>query len=294
MASRQWFIARGDKQDGPFSDERLRELIASGGVTADTLVWCEGMSAWARAAEVPGLMPPAHRPPPLPAGAAAAPAYGGHALSINVRVWPLFWRSVLVATSELAVIPLPWVATYYYRWFVEQIELPQRQRVTFAGKPEDVWWVFMLYALCAVAGIAYSYAQLLLIPLSTLFVLMIARWFFANLTWAGQTTRLKFTGGYWPLLGWTVLLPLSIITIIGWAWVATAWTRWMCRHVEGSRRQLVFTASGWSYLWRVFVVALTAIFVVPIPWTLRWFTRWMVSQFALVEPGSPRVLASSS
>jgi hypothetical protein len=79
------------------------------------------------------------------------------------------------------------------------------------------------------------------------------------------------------------LLPLSILSIVGWAWVSTAWARWMCRHVEGSHRELVFNASGWSYLWRMLVVVLTSIFLVPIPWTLRWFTRWAVSQLALVE-----------
>jgi hypothetical protein len=85
------------------------------------------------------------------------------------------------------------------------------------------------------------------------------------------------------MLGWSVLLPLSVITIIGWAWVATAWARWTCRHIEGSSRELVFTASGFGYLWRALVFAFTAIFIIPIPWTVRWFTRWLVSQFALVE-----------
>jgi hypothetical protein len=54
--------------------------------------------------------------------------------------------------------------------------------------------------------------------------LLIVRWFCTNITWEGQTEPLRFTGGYWPMLGWSVLLPLSVITIIGWAWVATAWT----------------------------------------------------------------------
>ncbi len=35
MASRQWFIGRGGKQEGPYPDERLRELIAGGSVAAD-------------------------------------------------------------------------------------------------------------------------------------------------------------------------------------------------------------------------------------------------------------------
>ena len=285
MADRQWYTGRNGKQEGPFSDARLREMIAGGTVTAETLVWSAGMTTWAKAAEIPGLMSAAQRAPSAAPGAVAGSA-GAGPFSLDVRVWPLFWRGLVFGLSELAVIPLPWVAPIFMRWFVERIAVPGQRRVSFVGKAEDIWWVFILYALCAVVGAVYSLVQVVVIPLSAYLVLRITRWFFANLTWEGQREPLRFTGGYWPLLGWSVLLPLSIITIIGWAWVATAWARWMCRHVEGSSRQLVFTASGWSYLWRVLVVAFTAIFLIPIPWTVRWFTRWVVSQFALVERSS--------
>jgi hypothetical protein len=175
------------------------------------------------------------------------------------------------------------VAPIFIRWFAERIELPGGQRIGFVGKPEDIWWVFILYALVAVVGIAYQPVQLLGIPVQAFLGLLILRWLVANITWEGQTQPLRFTGGFWPLLGWSLLLPLSILSIIGWAWVATAWARWMCRHVQGSSRELVFTASGLGYLWRALVVVFTAIFIIPIPWTAWWFTRWLVSQLALVE-----------
>jgi GYF domain 2 len=277
MADRQWYTGRDGRQEGPFSDERLRELIASGMVRGDTLVWAAGMTTWAKAAEIPGLMPAAR-----PSAAAGGPAPTGP-LILHVGVWALLWRGCVFTISELAVIPLPWIAPMFIRWFVERIELPGGQRIGFLGKPEDIWWAFILYALVAVVGIAYSPAQLLAIPVQAFLLLLIVRWFVANLTWEGQAQPLHFTGGFWPLLGWSVLMPLSILTIIGWAWVATAWGRWMCRHVQGSSRQLVFTAGGFGYLWRALVFALTAIFIIPIPWTVRWFTRWLVSQLALVE-----------
>ena len=66
LCIRRWFVAIDDKKDGPFSDERLRELIAGGTVTADTLVWCNGMTNWTRAAEVPGLMAGSPRQASLP------------------------------------------------------------------------------------------------------------------------------------------------------------------------------------------------------------------------------------
>ena len=293
MAIRQWFVAIDDKKDGPFSDERLRELIAGGTVTADTLVWCNGMTNWTRAAEVPGLMAGSPRQASLPPRSGPAqnvraqnlPAQilATHALRTTVGTWPLFGRGLLVFISQLLVIPIPWVATSFMQWFVEHIELPEGQRVDFAGKPGDIWYVFVLNALCGYVGLISNYVELLVLPLTTLFTLLIARWFCANLIWEGQRDRLEFTGDYWLLLGWTLLFAVSFITIIGWAWVATAWGRWMCKNVTGSSKQLIFTASGWSYLWRSLVFGLTAAFVVPIPWTLCWFVGWVVSQFSLVD-----------
>ena len=247
-------------------------------VRGDTLVWSTGMADWTKAADVPGLMPAQRVPLERRNRERRSDRY-----RFDVGVWALFWRAMSLGFSELAVIPLPWIALIFIRWFVERIQLPGGWRVGFVGRAEDIWWVFILYALCAVAGVAYSPLQLLAIPLQAFLVLLIVRWFCTNLTWEAQTEQLRFTGGYWPMLGWSVLLPLSVITIIGWAWVATAWARWMCRNVQGSSRELVFTASGWGYLWRALVVAVTAIFLIPIPWTVRWFTGWLVSQFALVE-----------
>ena len=155
MASRQWFIGRGGKQEGPYPDERLRELIAGGSVTAETLVWTQGMNAWAKASEVPGLMFGAPRPPAMPAGSTPAVAYATDAtgpLSTHVRVWPLFGRAIVVAIAQLTVIPAPWVLPWFYRWFVDQIDFPGQQRVTFEGKPGDIWYIFVLNALLGYAG----------------------------------------------------------------------------------------------------------------------------------------------
>ena len=76
---------------------------------------------------------------------------------------------------------------------------------------------------------------------------------------------------------------LSVITIIGWAWVITAWMRWICRNIEGTRREMVFNASGLEVLWRTIVFAIGCVFMIPIPWVMRWYASWYVSQFALVE-----------
>jgi len=286
MASRQWFIGRGGKQEGPYADERLRGLIAGGSVTADTLVWTQGMNAWAKASEVPGLMFGVPRPPALTPGSAPAVGYASGAtgpLSTHVRVWPLFGRAIVVAIAQLTIIPAPWVLPSFYRWFVDQIDFPGQQRVTFEGKPGDIWYVFVAYSLLVYVGYISGWLRLLSIPLMVLCLFLILRWFLRNLAWDGQGTQLTFTGSYWPLLGWYLLLIVSFISIIGWAWVATAATRWVCRNITGSERELVFTASGGGLLWRALVLGITSIFLIPIPWMMCWFTRWQISQFALVE-----------
>jgi hypothetical protein len=306
MATRQWFVGRGDKPDGPYGDERLRQLIADGQVVGDTLIWCEGMSAWSRAADVPGLMPAQAAPPPLrsapPLGRGAPPPRGGpmaaaptaaaaamkaptdyspYQLSTSVGTWPLFGRFILLVLAQIVIIPIPWVATSFMRWFIEHLELPGGQRASFTGKPGDIWYILILNALCGYIGLIHQGLQLLAIPLSALFSWLILRWVVNNIVWDGRTQPLTFTGGYLPMLGWMVLLPLSVITIVGWAWVTTAWMRWTCGHVEGGSRHLYFIATGWGYLWRTFVMVFACAFIIPIPWIVHWYTRWIVSQVAL-------------
>ena len=94
---------------------------------------------------------------------------------------------------------------------------------------------------------------------------------------------IAFRGSFWSYLGWYLLTIISVITIIGWAWVTAAWIRWICRHIDGTRREVVFNGSGWEILWRTVVFSLLAGLIIPIPWVLAWYTRWFVSQFALLE-----------
>ena len=112
---------------------------------------------------------------------------------------------------------------------------------------------------------------------------MTVRWIAANFSSNGQQLPIAFKGSALGYVGWYLLLYISVITIIGWAWVITAWMRWMCRHIEGTRREIVFKATGLEFLWRSLVAFLACLFIIPIPWVMRWYTRWYVSQFALVE-----------
>jgi hypothetical protein len=287
MSNRSWFFASRGTQQGPYPEARLRELIASGTVTAETLVWSEGMTGWQNAGDVPGLLsggsgPSAipHTGLPLTSGGTAT----GQPLSADFSIWALLGRGLLLSIGSMLVIPAPWTATSFYRWCVEHLRVPPRLNPGFTGKPGDIWYVFVIQGLGVDARLSdVAYLPYALVPVEAFLWWMIVRWFVANLSPDGNARPLTFTGSAWGYVGWYLLAFLSFITIIGWAWVFTAWARWMCRHVDGTRRQIIFNASGWQMLWRTLLFILATALIIPIPWALAWYVRWNISQFALVE-----------
>jgi len=112
------------------------------------------------------------------------------------------------------------------------------------------------------------------------------KWIIANLASNGQPLGLSFSGSIWAYIGWTILTVISILTIIGWAWVYVAWMRWVCRNIQGTRREVVFTGTGLEFLWRSIVAVLACLFIIPIPWMYRWMMRWLASQTVLAERGT--------
>ena len=224
--------------------------------------------------------------PPVPQRgglSATGGAAGGQSLWVDFSIWALLGRALLFLIGFLLVIPAPWTATSFYRWFIERLRVPQRPDLGFTGKPGDIWYVFVIQGLCSYAGFADSYFPLIVIPLEAFLSWMTIRWIVANISSQGRHLPLTFAGSPWAYLGWYVLLYVSVITIVGWAWVTTAWIRWICRNITGTRRTILFNASGWQILWRTLGFALAAAFIIPIPWVMGWYARWYVSQFVLVE-----------
>src|SRR5260221_4221837 len=281
MTDHVWYFAVGGNRQGPISEDDLRARIASGEVKADTLVWNSGMTDWAKASAVPGLLGPgaAAMPPAL----ATSLGHEGMPFTPHFGTWPLLGRSLLVLIGDLFIVPAPWVNTGFYRWIVEPIEPPNGKRVHFEGRPGAIWWVFVLNSIFLYLGQVHGVVLAVTLLVSVFFYYIITRWFFANLTWEGQTERLRFVGSFWGMLGWIVLTWLGFIVIIGWAWAQTAMLRWICANVEGTRKQLTFVGTGWGVLWRAFLFVISCFFIIPIPWTLRWLMAWYVSQFHLSD-----------
>ena len=292
MSNRSWFYAANGQQQGPYPEAQLRDLITRGMVGAETLVWTEGMSGWQRAGEIPGLVPSGGSRPPAftqPGGppSVASAGYGGGALSIDVGIWDLLWRSLVFIIGMVLVIPSPWVATWFYRWIFSRLYVPGRPNLAFTGQPLDIWYVFIAIGVLTYVGQAdLYYLQYLSIPIQAVLAWMVVRWIAANISSNGEPLPIAFNGSALGYVGWQVLLYVSAITIVGWAWVITAWMRWMCRNIDGTHREVIFTASGLEVLWRTVVFAIACIFIIPIPWMLAWYGRWYASQFALAERGT--------
>jgi hypothetical protein len=289
MVERSWFVASQGQQQGPYPEARLREFIAAGHVTADTLVWTEGMANWQRAGDIPILMsggaaaaPAIPRSGALPAGAGGRGHEGGP-LSIDLPLLALLGRFLLLVVGYLFVIPAPWTGTGFYRWMVSRTEVPGRPNFAFTGQPGDIWYVFVATGLMYYVGAYDNRLQLVTIPVSAFLSWILLRWLAGNLSSNGQRLPIAFDGGLLTFIGWNLLMFVSAFTIIGWAWVITAWMRWICRNISGTRREVVFNASGLEMLWRTLVFSIGCAFIIPIPWLLRWYNRWFVSQFALVE-----------
>ena len=105
---------------------------------------------------------------------------------------------------------------------------------------------------------------------------MVLRWIVANLASNGQPLDLASPARVWAIIGWQFLLYVSVITIIGWAWVITAWMRWICRNIDGTRREVIFIGTGLEFLWRTIVFAIACIFIIPIPWVYALVRRsWL-------------------
>ena len=291
MAS--WFYASEGKQQGPFPEGQFRDLISQGVVRPDTLVWTEGMAGWQKAAEIPGLV--GGGPPMVPAGGPPMMGSGGYAggggegsLAVDFSILEFTWRTLVLAIGSCFVIPVPWLFVWYTNWIVPCIKVPGRPNLSFTGSAMTlVPWFFGFIVLAIAIGVIGStlLSNLLFIAQIVLYWLLI-KWMIANLASNGQPLGLSFTGTVWAYVGWNLLFAISIITIIGWAWVAAAQMRWFCRSIEGTRREIVFKGSGLDILWRGIVAAILSSLIIPIPWVYRWIMNWFASQTVLAPRGS--------
>lgn len=293
MSDRSWFYAANGQQQGPYPEAQLRDLIARGTVTADTLVWSEGMAGWQKASEIPGLMSGRGSAPPAVPQAGAPPMAGGGyagqgALSIDFGIWDFVWRSLVLAIGCVLIIPVPWLLVWYTKWIVPCVRVPGRPNLSFTGEAMTIvpWYFGTIVLAVAVSLTGPDWLNNVVALVQFALYWLLLKWIVANLASNGQPLGLSFSGTVWAYLGYSILTIVSIFTIIGWAWVYVAWVRWVCRNIQGTRRAVVFHGTGLEFLWRALVAAIASAFIIPIPWVYRWMSRWLASQTELVERGS--------
>ncbi|MBR0837174.1 DUF4339 domain-containing protein [Bradyrhizobium manausense] len=295
MAS--WFYASEGKQQGPFPEGQFRDLVAQGVVRPDTLVWTEGMAGWQKAAEIPGLIGGSGAPPIIPAG--GPPMMGGGSytgggstagglLSVDFGIVDFAWRTLALVIGSCFIIPIPWLFVWYTQWIVSCVKVPGRPNLSFTGNAMTIVpWFFGFIVLAIVIG--YIGSQILSTAfyiVQIVFYWMLLKWMIANIASNGQPVGLSFTGSVLGYIGWNLLFAISMITIIGWAWVAAAQLRWTYRNIQGTRREIVFRGTGLGILWRGIVAAILSSFIIPIPWVYRWIMNWFASQTELTPRGS--------
>ncbi|MBB4257836.1 MULTISPECIES: DUF4339 domain-containing protein [unclassified Bradyrhizobium] len=295
MAS--WFYASEGKQQGPFPEGQFRDLVAQGVVRPDTLVWTEGMAGWQKAAEIPGLVGGGGAPPMIPAGGPPMVGSGGYAgggggvagsLAVDFGVLEFTWRSIVLMIGMIFVIPAPWAFVWYTQWIVSCVKVPGRPNLSFTGSAMTLvpWYFGFIVLAIALAFVGSQLLSNLLFIVQIVLYWLLIKWMVANLASNGQPLGLSFTGSIWAYIGWSLLFGISIITIIGWAWVAAAQMRWFCRSIEGTRREIVFKGSGLGILWRGIVAAILCSLIIPIPWVYRWIMNWFASETVLAPRGS--------
>lgn len=84
MANDEWYYARGNQQQGPVPLQQLQDLLRTGQLQPNDLVWRNGMANWQSASQVPDVYAgmgaatpsapvPAYAPPQAPAPTYAPP-----------------------------------------------------------------------------------------------------------------------------------------------------------------------------------------------------------------------------
>ncbi len=284
-----------------------------GALIEESVRFCSGCGAPAPAGEAAAPVAPAGAaeriwrersgaPRPreeLPAqpGAAAAPAalpatgrfdFTGEALGF-------FFRGVGALLGSMLVIPAPWVVCWFAKWFVGKVRLSSGTALTFTGTPGSVAVLAVVYGLFLLASsntendeLWSSILSLAGIPLSWAFF----RWYVNHAQLGAGSFR--FDGSVWGYIGWTLLTYLSILTIVGWAWVMAVFYRWIAGNVRHAEGTVQFVGQGHQILWRIPALILFCLPIVTMPWAIKWIVCWLIQQFEWRRRPFPSPAASYS
>jgi len=207
----------------------------------------------------------------------------------------LTWGIIYVLCAVF-VVPTAWGAVAFSRWYVDSLKFSDGTRATFTGRGGEVWFLFVLAVLAGFIPlgtlflvsdptffwIAYALSYVVTIAVIAVIYVRLLEWFIENVS-LSCGTPLVFLGGVGSFVGWYLLMMISFVTIIGWAWVYVAFIRWVCENVDGETNHVEFHGTGGGMLWRGIVVMLASCFIVPIPWVWVWINKWIVENCVIVS-----------
>ena len=289
MADRAWFFAFQGQQHGPYPEPQFRQFIADGHRHRGDAGLDRGHGELAKGRGYSRPFVRRRRPcRPCRDPAAAAVSGSGHGGRAFDRFGSLGFRLAQpdrVARACCSSSRRPGSIVMYCKWIVSCVHVPGRPQPEIHGPARDADVVFRGSDLHHRRGsrrctprqrrLGHRSAGSLLAAHQ-----MVRRQHQFERTTARLAVLGLILGHIWAGICWP---SFPSITIIGWAWVYTAQIRWMCRHVEGTRREVVFNATGLEFLWRSVVTFIACAFIIPIPWVMSWFIGWQVSQVELVE-----------
>ena len=256
MAEAYYYVDDAGQQQGPVAVEEIVGFIRLARVRAETLIWTAGMGDWARADSPSRLRFGICR-----CAAAAAFARRGAArrpsgpLAGAFPAWGLFWRSIVMALGIILILPAPWAGVWFYRWFAGRVLLPGGRPLRLEAQVGDSWWLFVGLGVVQWVGPALDVALDVRWggALSSILVLIFGwasvRWFCGHVGTEDGATKIAFAGGLLPYIGWSLLVGLSFVTVIGWAWAFKYFLRWICARIDGAPG-FAFNGGGFAILWR--------------------------------------------
>jgi hypothetical protein len=212
---------------------------------------------------------------------------------VNVNIpppwtWPNVsgWEVVLWMAAIMLAVAGAWIFEGACRRFCRALRFGDGDAADFSGRGDQAlgWWI-----LWVLAGRDWSFRGGERVVLGGALYLLgiwatvnVMRWFAAHVE-LSSGRRFAFQGTFRELLGWHILMVLSIVTIVGWAWVAAAFYRWAAENTRAKDAVLVFHGAGPEVLWRTLAAILFCCPIVTIPWAWLWYTRWLVRSVTM-EP----------
>jgi hypothetical protein len=192
---------------------------------------------------------------------------------------------LLAILSAIIVIPLAWTLAAFGRWFARNLRVDPGVNVTFTGTPVEILGWLLLSVLIS---LIFSLLRKEQVPLTVLLPAAVAggcfqmfihysilRWVVGKIE-LSSGPPLHFDGTFMGYIGYRILLGLSFITVIGWAWVLSSYYSWVVEHTRGEGVVLRCEVPALDVLGRTVAAILCFIPVVTIPWACMWYTRWLV------------------